>query len=346
MSTHAVTRRKTVIWLAGAATLLWAFLAAGSLLSGSGSNTHSKMGKPVLPDFAEQRLEATQIRFTMADERYTLVRMGSGWVMEEEDGFPVRQDRLGALAAGLETLTYGPRRTADPDKHDQVRLGHPSDSGTGVLVEIFDREQVLTDAVLIGRKNGQLYVREPESDQTYRAGGDLPPFYNRRAWLDFDIIDIAPEAVRSVRITDRLGESAYFARPPGGDPRSFQPAPPYQDLEVASRLTLSTTALAITRLAPDGAKMADKLTTAPVSRHISETFDGLEVDLRTYQEADGLWVTLRAIEAGDGARRAAEINKKVEGWAFRLSPFDWQDFTPAIDALVVSPAPAPEGLPE
>lgn len=342
MSAHAESRRKTVIRLAIAAIVLWGLLFLGSLISGPSSDTHADMGQPVLPGFAESRLEATQIRFTMADERYTLVRTASGWVMQEEDGFPVRQDRLGALAEGLETLTYGARRTADPDKHDQVRLGHPSDSGTGVLIEIYDADGALSDAVLVGRKTGQLYVRQPDEDQTYRAGGDLPPFYNRRAWLDFDIIDIAPEAIRSVRIFDRLGNSAYFARPPGGDPRSFEPAPPYQDLEVASRLTLSTTALAITRLAPDGAKMADKLTTAPVSRHISETFDGLEVDLRTYQEADGLWVTLRAVEAGDGARRAEEINKKVEGWAFRLSPFDWQDFTPDIDDLVVNPAPAPE----
>lgn len=346
MTTHAQTRKSVVNTLMIAAILLWGMIGAARFVSGNQTDTHPDMGKPVLSGFAERRLEASRISFTMADEQYTLERTNSGWVMAKEDGFPVRQDRLGALAAGLETLTYGPRRTADPDKHDLVRLGHPENSGTGVLIEVFGRTGERTDAIIVGRKNGQLYVRKPDGDQTYRAGGNLPPFYNRRAWLDFEIIDIAPDAVRSVRLSDRLGQTGYFSRPVGGNARSFTTAPPYQDLEVASRLSLSTTALAITRFAPEGAKLDTNLTTAPVARHISETFDGLEIDLSAYQEPDGLWVTLRAIEAGEGARRAEAINEKVEGWAFRLSPFDWQDFTPALDTLVVNPAPSPEAPPE
>ncbi|MEM1036369.1 MAG: DUF4340 domain-containing protein [Pseudomonadota bacterium] len=346
MTTHSQSRKTTVIRLGIAAAILWAVIAATSFFSGQQTDTHADIGKPVLPGFAQRRIEANQIRFSMADERYTLARTDDGWVMQEEDNFPIRQDRLIALASGLETLTYGPRRTADPTKHDQIRLGHPSDSGTGVLVEVFDSAGERSDAVLLGRKNAQLYVRGPDEDQTYRATGELPAFYNRRAWLDFDIIDIAPDAIRSLRVTDSNGNSAYFARPPGGDPRSFRTAPPYEDLQVASRLALSTTALAITRFNPDGAKRDDRLITAPIARHISETFDGLEIDLRAYQEPDGFWVTLRAIEAGEGARRAEVINSRVEGWAFRLPQFDWADFTPFVSDLVVNPAPAESGLNE
>ncbi|MEM1087531.1 MAG: DUF4340 domain-containing protein [Pseudomonadota bacterium] len=342
MSVSALSRRKIVLRLAALAGLLWALLAITGLMASPSTDMHAKMGQPVLPGFADRRLSASEIHFTMADERYTLVRSDNGWVMQEEDGFPVRQDRIAALAAGLETLTYGPRRTSDPSKHDQIRLGHPRDSGTGVLIEVFDASGTRSDAVLIGRKNAQLYLRRPDSDQTYRAGGELPPFYDRRSWLDFNIIDIAPDSIRSVRISDASGQSAYFARPPGGDPRSFKTAPPYENFDVASRLGLSTTALAIARFAPNGAKRATRLSSPPIARHISETFDGLEVDLRAYQESDGFWVTLRAIEAGEGARRAEAINQKVEGWAFRLPAFDWADFTPNVSDLIVNPAPAPE----
>ncbi|MEM7491930.1 MAG: DUF4340 domain-containing protein [Pseudomonadota bacterium] len=346
MRSPAQSRKTTVVRLAIVATCLCGLIALMALISAPQTDTHADIGKPVLSGFAERRLETSQIRFTMADERYTIARSDNSWVMEEEDSFPVRQDRLSELAAGLETLTYGPRRTAASAKHDQLRLGHPSDGGTGVLIEIINASGERTNAVLIGRKNGQLYVREPDAGQTYRAGGDLPPFYNRRAWLDFDIIDIAPDSIRALRVTDATGASAYFARPVGGDARSFRTAPPYQDFDVASRLGLSTTALAITRFNPDGAKAKDRLTTPPIANHISETFDGLEVDLNAYREPDGLWVTLRAIEAGEGARRAEAINQKVEAWAFRLSPFDWQDFTPAIADLMVSPQPSPEGQTE
>ena len=66
----------------------------------------------------------------------------------------------------------------------------------------------------------------------------------------------------------------------------------------------------------------------------SETFDGLEIDLRAYREPFGLWVTLRAVEAGEGARRAAAINEKAEGWAFRITDYDFQDFTPDVLSIV------------
>jgi hypothetical protein len=101
-----------------------------------------------------------------------------------------------------------------------------------------------------------------------------------------------------------------------------------------SRLAASTTALAVTRLNPVDVKPASDLTTDPIARHISETFDGLEIDLRAYREPFGLWVTLRAVEAGEGARRAAAINEKAEGWAFRITDYDFQDFTPDVLSIV------------
>ena len=90
----------------------------------------------------------------------------------------------------------------------------------------------------------------------------------------------------------------------------------------------------MTRLSPLDVKPAADLLTQPVARHISETFDGLEIDLRAYREGDGVWVTLRAVEAGEGARRAEVINDKAEGWAFRLTDYDFQDFTPDVLSIV------------
>ena len=56
--------------------------------------------------------------------------------------------------------------------------------------------------------------------------------------------------------------------------------------------------------------------------------------MSAYREPEGLYVTLRAIEAGEGARRAATINAKAEGWAYQLSDYDWADFTPAVSSIV------------
>lgn len=335
------SRRRTVISLAIAAACLWAIVILSGLVSAPKTDHHDRMGQPILKGFADTRGEAQRIRFMMADDSYTLTRTASGWVMDESGNYPIRADRLSDLASGLEGLTYGRRRTRDPYKLDRIGLGDPTEGGTGVLIEVFAPGEEIMASLIAGRKDETIYVREPGDMQAYRARGSLPPFYNRRAWLDFDIIEIEPSAIRSLRITDAAGQSLYLSRTPGSDARSFRPAPPYQDDRLNSRLAASTTALAITRLSALDAKPTAGLTTDPTARHISETFDGLEIDLAAYREPDGLWVTLRAVEAGEGARRAKAINDKAEGWAFRISEYDFQDFTPAVSSLVTRNPSAP-----
>lgn len=327
-------RKQSVLMLMSVAAGLWLLLALSSFIGASTSGDHAKFGQPVLKDFAETRGDTQQIRFTMADDSYTLLRTSDGWVMKESGNYPIRADRLSQLASDLEQLAFDEARTSDPYKFNQLGLGSPDEDGNGVLVEIFGPEGELSEELIIGRKGDRIYVRKPGDDQTYRTQGDLPPFYNRRAWLDFDIIDIDPSAIRSVRITDAVGQSVYLRRNPGADERNFRPAPPHQDDLVRDRLAISSTALAITRLSARDAKPADQLMTDAVGQHISETFDGLEIDLKAYREPDGLWVTMRAVEAGEGARRAEDINRKAEGWAFRISDYDFQDFTPLVSRLV------------
>ncbi|MEO0607526.1 MAG: DUF4340 domain-containing protein [Pseudomonadota bacterium] len=331
---HAQIRRKQILALAMIAVGLWVILGLTYLTGPSDNGAHARMGAPVLPGFSEARTDAQRIRFTLSDEAYTLARTASGWVMEETGGYPIRPQRLSELASGLETLSFDEKRTDDPYKHDRVGLGDPLQGGNGALIEVFGSDGALSQSLLIGRKNDTLYVRAPDQDQTFRTQGTLPPFYNRRGWLDLGIIDIDPSAIRSVRITDSNNRSLYLRRAEGGDTRSFRPAPPHQTDTLISRLAASTTALAVTRLAPSDVKPAEDLTSAPIARHISETFDGLEVDLLAFQEPTGLWVTLRAVEAGEGARRAQAINEKAEGWAFRITDYDFQDFTPNVLSIV------------
>jgi len=334
INSHHQNRRRSAMVLLGLAVGLWLLLGITSLTNGPTGNTHSRMGAAVLDGFSQTRSDAQKIKFTLADESYTLARTAEGWTLEETGGYPIRPDRLAELAGGLETLSYDEKRTDDPYKHDRIGLGNPAEDGNGALIEVFGENADLMHSLIIGRKNDTIYVRDPEQAQTYRAEGTLPPFYNRRAWLDLDIIQIDPSAIRSVRITDTANQSLYLRRDEGNDARSFRPAPPHQDDRLISRLAASSTALAITRLTPVDVKPASDLTTQPIARHISETFDGLEVDLRAYREPYGLWVTLRAIEAGEGARRAAAINQKAEGWAFRITDYDFQDFSPSVTSIV------------
>ncbi|MEL7129627.1 MAG: hypothetical protein AAGK23_08770, partial [Pseudomonadota bacterium] len=100
-------------------------------------------------------------------------------------------------------------------------------------------------------------------------------------------------------------------------------------------------ALALSRFDPVDAKPAAALETRPLVRHITSTHDGLEIDVSAYREPDGLYATIRAVEAGEGAARAATINDRSEGWAFRLAEIDWNDFTPSVRSIVRRAPPQP-----
>lgn len=323
----------------------WILFILFSMFSPSASDSSPRTGHPVLKNFSAIKGEIARIRVTTSDGAYNLLRQADQWVLAETGGYPVRSDRVTTLIDGLETLSWGERRTADPARLSYLGLGDPRDGGNGVLVEVFARDGARTGEVITGRRGGQTYARAADETVAFRARGTLPPLHTREPWLDLDIIDIDASTVSAVRLTDRSGAATYLTRTPGSGPRSFRPAPPYQDDVVASALGVSTTALAITRLAPVNVKPASELAGRATSRHITETFDGLEIDLRAWRQEDGFWVTLRAIEAGEGARRARTINERADGWAFELSQFDWQEFAPDISSLVRPPAATNEMQP-
>ncbi len=333
------TRRKRLLILAGGAGALALLALIIELGTDGPKTTNARTGTPVMENFSDIRGQATQIRVTLADEAYSLSNTDQGWVMDGTSGYPVKPGRLAELSAGLEGLVWDAPRTTDPLKLDHIGLGDPREGGTGALIELFDENAETLGALITGRKGKFTYARNPNETRAYRIKGSLPPLYNHDAWLDMDILDIKPDAVQALRIFDISGKELYIQRRVGSGERSFRPAPPYQNYRLVSRIAASTPALALSRFQPIGVKPRKDLKTKALTRHITQTHDGLEVNLLTYREPDGFYVTFRAIEAGEGAHRGSSINAKAKGWAFQISEYDWNDFTPRVSSIVSAPAP-------
>ena len=342
MTKRQKIRQRALIWLGGATLLLLALLLINST-SNARYYGSARSGQAVFPQLKSQLAQTKIIRIKIADTAYTVKRAApesQDWVMIESGNYPVRGDRLSALAEGLSGLTWGEARTTDIAKFDRIGLGDPAEGGNGAYVEVLGQNDEILAAFITGRREDRLYARLPGEVETYRIIGALPPFYTREAWLDLSIIEMFPDVIGAVRMTDARGDSLYLSREAGSGPRAFRPAAPYENDRLVSRLATSGPALAISRFAPIDVKPAAALETRALARHITSTHDGLEVDVSAYREPDGFFVTLRAVEAGEGARRAEAINTKAEGWAFQLTEFDWNEFTPPIASLVVRGTPA------
>ncbi|MFN4025498.1 MAG: DUF4340 domain-containing protein [Hyphomonas sp.] len=321
--------------IAGALILI---ALAGQFIGQPAQPRSDLTGRPVLPGFAEVRAAASAIRVTLADETYSLAATPDGWRLTSADGYPIRPDRLTELAEGLGSLVWDAPRTRDPEKFNAIGLGDPREGGTGALVEVLGPDGEVAAALITGRKDEHIYARRPGDAQAFRVKGSLPPLYSAEAWLDLDILQLSEDAVSAVRLIDRTGASLYLRRNVGAGNGAFRPAPPYEAYELVSRLAPAGPGLALTRLQPVGVKPAAALTTQPAARHITETHDGLEIDVRGYREADGYYLTLRAVEAGEGANRAGAINQRASGWAFRITEIDWSDFAPLVSSIARPPA--------
>lgn len=332
-------QRAARIRMMAALAALGVTAAIASQFIGQSSAPHSELtGKAVLPGFTTLRTQAEEIRVTLADEAYSLLAGPDGWSLSGTSGYPIRTDRLNELASGLEELVWDAPRTRDPGKFNAIGLGDPREGGSGALVEIIGPGGEVSASLITGRKDEHIYARRPEDKQAFRVKGSLPPLYSAQAWLDLNILEISGDSIRAVRITDSTGASLYLRRNISSADRTFLPGPPHENYVLVNRLATTGPGLALTRLHPIGVKPASDLKTKAVARHITETHDGLEIDVQGWREADGYYLTLRAIEAGEGANRANAINQRTKGWAFRISEIDWRDFSPSVNSIARPPA--------
>lgn len=327
-------RRQLLLGLAGLTGLSLVGVGLQTLGTPRTSKANERSGVPVFSGFRSWRDTLRTVRVRARDTSYTLQREEAGWSLLESGGYPVRDDRVGALLAGLETLSWGEMRTSDPNKLDRIGLGAPEDGGLGAEIGLYRDDGKLAGQLITGRKASQLYGRKPNEVQSWTLLGDLPPVYLRSGWLDLNVVDTRPDVIASVRLKDERGEELVLRREIGGTVRDFEPGQGSGNVELTSRIVASAPALALSRFSPIDVKPSSALQSGPVYKHTTITFDSLEVEVTAYADPDGYFVTLRAIEAGLAADQAASINRRSEGWAFQLEPYDWNDFTMPLSDLI------------
>ena len=335
-------RARRLIGLGAASLVLLGLIGLQGLASRAPIDSHPRSGSPVLSqeDLASQ---VARIEVRLADDRYSLVRSGESWHMDSALGYPVRLDQVGALLTGLSELSWGEAKTADPRKFDRIGLADPDEGGNGAELRLFDESGTRIAGLIRGRRDGRLYLRNTTEDLAFQAEGDLPPLQARHSWMDFEVIAIMPGAIEGAVLEPGTGERLHLVRKPYGGPRDFIPGPAHPGERLVSGLAAATPALALSRFSPLDVKPASELETTRVARHVTLTKDGLEVVTDAYEEPDGYYLTVHAVEADEGARRAADINARAEGWAFRVSRFDWGDFVVPISDIVERPlVAAPE----
>lgn len=345
-SRPALQRRRLLLWMGGSA-LVAAAAGASAFLPSGGAPPRAEVGELVLPDFAGRADDARLIMVTTSSEFYHLVLDPEGWVLTEKGRYPVRPDRMRALLRSMSDMRYARAMTRDPKKFDRIGLGDPATGGTSALVEIGNGRGENFATLLVGYRSGVTYVRRPDDLQAWAVsfaeegapeGEGMPPLQRGAAWLDLDIVSVAPDRIREVELRPASGP-AYRLAPADAEGSRFVLAPPYSSRRLLASFGPTMAAGLLTRLAPVDVALMEEIAPAGFeAQHTTLTRDGMEIRLRGWRHAGRGWIVITAAAApgaAPGVQAEAEaLAARASGWAFALSENDWNLMTTPLNALI------------
>lgn len=286
------------------------------------------------PDFAEAAPQITEVQIDLAEGSYSLRRGAENWGLVERDLFPVRADRMSALAQGLAELKLTRALTADPEKLDRLGLGDPAEGGGAARLRLRKADGTTAFDQWVAVSPRGIFVRAPDAKAAFAADGTLPPLRDPAQWLDFSFLSFSRAEIAAVSV----------ARPNAGEIVIVQDANTgtfalSSDKDAASASALTATALALSRLRPLDVATADRFLNArPQAIYRMTSLVGLTATAALFDENGQYWAVLRADPAegatDNGKTRADAFNARAAGWAFQIAQSDFEDMSPRRADLV------------
>ncbi len=287
-------------------------------------------GEKVFPRLAQQLDRIAAIVAEDAHGAITLEQTAQGWAIRERGDYPASFETVKATVLGLLDLQKSEAKTTRPENFARLGVEALDQKGESRKITLLDADGKPLASVIVGRPvfdlggEGSAYIRIPDSDQVWLAHGAVNFGTEARDWIDRRIVDVLPAEIRQDHVVRPDGSALTIDR------RSATEGP-WQLLELpkGARLKrpeiLDSMASAIaTAEAEDVMPSAQAPGGGKPARLELATFDGLRLS-GTIVEADGeRWLRLSAMPVpGDTDdpsvdARAAAINARVEGWAFRV----------------------------
>lgn len=337
MSAAADLRRRRVLMLMAGGAAAAVAVAAASSLPRTPPPSRRETGQAILPGIRDRLSAAGLIMVSTSEEAYHIVKDPDGWVIPEKGRYPVREERILALGQALASMAYDRAMTRDPRKFDRLGLGDPGEGGTGALLEIGDGRGDVFAKLLIGRRDGRTYIREPEDLQAWSVTSeDMPPLHRAARWLDLDVVSVAPEAISEVRVQPAGGRAWRAVRSADG---AYSLSPAIQGRAPAAAFLLRLAAEPLTRFAPVDVAPVSQLSGAePAGTHTTVLSNGVELRVTALRWREQGWLVVTPV-AAPGAGQSAEaaaaaIAARTNGWAFAMTESDWGAYTTPLDTLL------------
>ncbi|HEY5047964.1 MAG TPA: DUF4340 domain-containing protein [Rhizomicrobium sp.] len=280
-----------------------------------------------------------------------------GWVVDSQGDYPASFEELRQTIIGMAELQTIEPKTARADWLHYVGLDAPP-KGAGVLISLLNEKGAPLASMIAGKSEDigdpggavGLYVRKPDSAQSWLVRSVFEPKSDPADWLDKQVLDIDRARIQEADVEPADGPSYEVRRKTATD-EQFALVNPPKGREIAYPGAADGVAAATVGFTFDAVRPArdfDFSDQAHAARLMTRTFDGLTVTAETIRQGHDYWTIL----AADGApgkpeaqKEAREISAHVSGWAYKLPQYKGQLFMTSLDSLLKPLPAAPQGKP-
>lgn len=307
------------------AALAMAVLAGFVVWRGDREVSAAPRGELALPGLAAKLGELGWVSLTHGKAKLDLAAHDGRWTVVQKGNYPAEQDKVRKLLLQLAELELIEPKTDRPELWPRLDLDDPI-NGKSTLVTVQDRGGGAVAQLIIGRQRPHevgggepgVYVRRPNSEQTWLARGAFDLSAEPLAWLDRRIVDIAVQRVASVVLTAADGGAVIVDRKSADQPFAIDGPPP--DAHPKNDAALAAPAGALEALDLDDVKPAAEMAipATGVATAALTTFDGFVVGLRLSPPDQGNWVAIEVTGFGGHEAEARELSDRLSHWSFAI----------------------------
>ncbi len=325
---------KSVLILAGI-TAVSVIAATVAVVDRADQFAKEATGVLVFPTLTDQANDVTKVIVTTNKEKVIVEKGKAGWIMKSKDGYPVNIGAVRRIVAGLASLRTIERMTDQPKNYSKLEVEDVTKKDArSKIVALEDGKGKSLGKVIIGKLElitshanvPGLYIRRPGEKSSWRAEGEIIVPSSPENWLVGQIIDIKKQDIKKVTFRDEgeKGKTFSVQRAAADKPFALAPKPKKGALkkDVANGLTDLLSGVEL----QDVRKKGKVQFTANIRKVTVETLDGLVVKLDVLKLMDKYWANIQVEAAvgskGDVAKRAQEINKRVQDWTYEI--IDWK----------------------
>lgn len=344
-------KRTTLLGISALALI--AAIAAGAAVTVKRPGTDFGHGTKLFASLGSKLDSAASIEIIRHDGRFSVQRKGEAWVVVEKDGFPARPELIRQTLAALTEMETVEAKTSKPELFERLNLNDPADKDAkSIRMTVKDAAGGVLADLLIGKKrtgtataagstgdSQMLYVRKADEQKTWLVQAQIDARASAVDWTDRGLMDISMEDLSSVMLKSADGSVLPLSRIADAKDFTVENVPEGRTAKTGWDVNQLGTTLETLNF--EDVQAASKLTvpdTAASGRF--ESKDGLVVTITLVPAGNDTWTL---IKAEGNPEKAAAINAKVDGWAFRLPDYKRDRLQKTINDVLQPAEPAPAG---